>query len=114
MCRATLIIDSIMTQELFGILKPRINKRVLEIIHEHLTDEQIGLLIVKLINPYAVFSQQEEAKLRGIDRKTLRGMKSRGELPSNSVKQNNAPMLPKSGQGFPDSPRRVPPTKKRV
>ncbi len=70
-----------MTQELFEILRPRINARVLEIVHEHLSDEQIGLLLVKMINPYVVLSQQEEAKLRGVDRKTLRGMKQRGELP---------------------------------
>jgi hypothetical protein len=103
-----------MTQELFGIIKPRINKRVLEVVHKHLTDEQIGLLIVKLINPYAVFSQQEEAKLRGIDRKTLRGMKSRGELPAEGVNHNNAPSLPKLGQVFPDAGRSRSSVKKPV
>ncbi|MEI7957762.1 MAG: hypothetical protein WCI40_01535 [Verrucomicrobiota bacterium] len=69
-----------MIPELFKIILPRINPTVLEVVHSHLTDEQIGLLLVKLINPYIVLSQQEEAKLRGVNRKTLRGMKTRGEL----------------------------------
>ena len=69
-----------MIPELFKILLPRINPTVLEVVHSHLTDEQIGLLLVKLINPYIVLSQQEEAKLRGVNRKTLRGMKTRGEV----------------------------------
>ena len=69
-----------MIPELFKILLPRITPGVLEVVHSHLTDEQIGLLLVKLINPYIVFSQQEEAKLRGVNRKTLRGMKTRGEV----------------------------------
>ena len=69
-----------MIPELFKIILPRINPRVLEVVHSHLTDEQIGLLLVKLINPYIVLSQQEEAKLRGVNRKTLRGMKARGEV----------------------------------
>lgn len=69
-----------MIPELFKILLPRITPRVLEVIHSHLSDEQIGLLLVKLINPYVVLSQQEEAVLRGVNRKTLRGMKARGEI----------------------------------
>ena len=69
-----------MIPELFKIILPRITPRVLEVIHNHLTDEQIGLLLVKLINPYVVLSQQEEAMLRGVNRKTLRGMKARGEV----------------------------------
>jgi hypothetical protein len=69
-----------MIPELFKIILPRITPRVLEVIHTHLSDEQIGLLLVKLINPYIVLSQQEEAMLRGINRKTLRGMKARGEV----------------------------------
>jgi len=104
-----------MTQELFEILRPRINARVLEIIHNHLTDEQIGLLLVKLINPYAVLSQQEEAKLRGVDRKTLRGMKARGELPEQrSVKVADAPNFPKQGRSFPNAPQRQSRGQKRV
>lgn len=71
-----------MIQELFEILRPRITPRVLDVIHNHLTDEQIGLLLVKLINPYVVLTQQEEAILRGVNRKTLRGMKARGEIPA--------------------------------
>ena len=71
---------SSMIPELFKIILPRITPRVLEVIHNHLTDEQIGLLLVKLINPYVVLSQQEEAMLRGVNRKTLRGMKARGEV----------------------------------
>ena len=96
-----------MTQELFEILRPRINARVLEIVHKHLSDEQIGLLLVKLINPYAVLSQQEEAKLRGVDRKTLRGMKARGELPEEGgVNSQDAPSFPIRGRGFPNAPHR--------
>ncbi len=95
-----------MTQELFEILRPRINARVLEIIHNHLSDEQIGLLLVKLINPYAVLSQQEEAKLRGVDRKTLRGMKARGELPEQrGVNSPDAPKFPNRGRSFPNAPQ---------
>jgi hypothetical protein len=71
-----------MIQELFEIIRPRITPRVLEVVHNHLTDEQIGLLLVKLINPYVVLTQQEEAILRGVNRKTLRGMKARGEVPA--------------------------------
>lgn len=71
-----------MIQELFEIIRPRITSRVLEVVHNHLTDEQIGLLLVKLINPYVVLTQQEEAILRGVNRKTLRGMKARGEVPA--------------------------------
>ena len=81
----------IMIPELFTILLPRITPRVLEMINDHLTDEQIALLFVKLINPYVVLSLQEEDILRGVDRKTLRGMKSRGEAP-NPVQ--NAPKIP--------------------
>ncbi len=105
-----------MTQELFEILRPRINARVLEIIHKHLSDEQIGLLLVKLINPYAVLSQQEEAKLRGVDRKTLRGMKARGELPEQrgAVNAQDAPSFPNRGRGFPNAPQRETRGAKRV
>lgn len=98
-----------MTRNLFRIIEPRINDRVLKFVHERLTDEQIGLLLVKMINPYIVFSQQEEAKLRGIDRKTLRGMKARGELAGlnelsipktpqkESKRDKNAPIFPIRG-----------------
>lgn len=95
-----------MTRDLFNLLRPRINEQVLEVVHKHLTDEQIGLLLVKLINPYIVLSQQEEAKLRGIDRKTLRSMKARGEIPATLVNEDSRPMLPKSGQFGPTSPHR--------
>ncbi len=103
-----------MTQDLFDILRPRINARVLEIVNEHLSDEQIGLLLVKLINPYAVLSQQEEAKLRGVDRKTLRGMKERGELPASlpgegGVKGEDAPNRRKAGRHRLKSPHRAKP-----
>ncbi len=104
-----------MMQNLFEILQPRINARVLEIVHNHLSDEQIGLLLVKLINPYAVLSQQEEAQLRGVDRKTLRGMKARGEIaPRSGVNPQDAPSFPKRGQGFPNTPHQVKPPSKRV
>jgi len=95
-----------MTRNLFRLIEPRINDRVLKIIHERLTDEQLGLLLVKMINPYIVFSQQEEAKLRGIDRKTLRGMKARGELANldETVNPQDAPKRPKSGPKYPASP----------
>lgn len=106
-----------MTQDLFDILRPRINARVLEIVHNHLSDEQIGLLLVKLINPYAVLSQQEEAKLRGVDRKTLRGMKARGEVPdrpSEGVNHPDAPNRPKEDRIFPKTSHQVKPDKKTV
>ncbi len=98
-----------MTSELFQILQPRINARVLALVHRHLSDEQIGLLLVKMINPYAVLSQQEEAILRGIDPKTLRGMKSRGELEDlpgqrTCVNCKHSPNLPRTGRNFPDLP----------
>lgn len=104
-----------MTQEFFEILRPRINARVLEIVHNHLNDEQIGLLLVKLINPYIVLSQQEEAKLRGIDRKTLRGMKSRGEIPpEEGVKTAAAPNHPESGGKRPNPAQASLRSKKQV
>lgn len=92
-----------MIPELFKIISPRITPRVLEVVHGHLTDEQIGLLLVKLINPYVVFTQQEEAELRGVNRKTLRGMKDRGEIPGHrsiqvGVNLAEAPILPKTGR----------------
>ena len=71
-----------MNQDLFEIIRPRITPNVLKIVHSRLTDEQIALLLVKLINPYIILSQQEEAILRGINRKTLREMKARGEIPA--------------------------------
>ena len=91
-----------MIQELYEILRPRITPTVLEVVHRHLTDEQIGLLLVKLINPYVVLSQQEEAILRGVNRKTLRGMKARGEIASHrsgplGVNIQEAPNCPTSG-----------------
>ena len=95
-----------MIPELFQILRPRITPQVLEVVHQHLTDEQIGLLLVKLINPYVVLSQQEEAKLRGVNRKTLRGMKSRGEVSASrtgslGVNGEESPNLPKNSRIFP-------------
>ena len=102
-----------MISELFQILQPRINARVLALVNRHLSDEQIGLLLVKMINPYAILSQQEEATLRGVDPKTLRGMKSRGELDDSpgarlGVNAKNSQNLPRSGRNFPDSPRNRP------
>ena len=92
-----------MTRELFDlILQPRINAKVLEIVHNHLDDEQIGLLLLKQINPYAVLTQQEEATLRGVNRKTLRGMKARGEI-SKDVNHYAAPKVAKTGPNFPNS-----------
>ena len=105
-----------MIPELFTILLPRITPRVLEMINDHLTDEQIALLFVKLINPYVVLSLQEEAILRGVDRKTLRGMKSRGEVASQrgssvSVNGEDSPKSPKSGSKHSKNPhqKQVPP-----
>ena len=100
-----------MTSELFRtLIQPRINARVLELVNHHLSDDQIGLLLVKMINPYAVLSQKEEALLRGVDPKTLRGMKSRGELadspPPHPVNAKDSRKLPKSGPGFPENPIR--------
>jgi len=95
-----------MIPELYSILLPRITPRVLEVVHSHLTDEQIGLLLVKLINPYMVMSQEEEATLRGVNRKTLRGMKARGEVSSQrgsaiGVNLEEAPNCPKTGSKSP-------------
>lgn len=95
-----------MIPELFNILLPRITPKVLEVVNRHLTDEQIGLLLVKLINPYIVISQEEEATLRGVNRKTLRGMKARGEVSSSrssnlGVNLEEAPIFPKSGAKSP-------------
>ena len=97
-----------MIPELFTIILPRITPGVLEVVHSHLTDEQIGLLLVKLINPYAILSQQEEAKLRGVNRKTLRGMKARGELSAHrssalGVNPQESPNCPKSGSKHPQN-----------
>lgn len=106
-----------MTQDLFDILRPRINARVLEIVHNHLSDEQIGLLLVKLINPYAILSQQEEAQLRGVDRKTLRGMKARGEVPTRpkeGVNRGYAPNRPKDDLSGAKTPHQVKPGTKTV
>jgi hypothetical protein len=91
-----------MIQELYKIILPRITPKVLEVVHSHLSDEQIGLLLVKLINPYVVLTQQEEAILRGVNRKTLRGMKARGEVPAHrssplGVNLEEIPNRPKSG-----------------
>jgi len=60
-------------------------------------------LLVKLINPYIVLSQQEEANLRGVNRKTLRGMKAHGEVPSSQfgVNVEEPPSRPKSGYKHP-------------
>ena len=70
-----------MDQELFELIRPRITPNVLKMVHSRLTDEQIALLLLKMINPYIILTQQEEATLRGINRKTLREMKARGEIP---------------------------------
>jgi len=100
-----------MIPELFKIILPRITPRVLEVVHSHLSDEQIGLLLVKLINPYVVLSQQEEAILRGVNRKTLRGMKTRGEVPTHrsgplDVNLGEAPSYPKTALERPKTPHR--------
>ena len=96
-----------MIPELFKIILPRITPQVLEVVHRHLTDEQIGLLLVKLINPYIVMSHEEEATLRGVNRKTLRGMKARGEVAAHrsrdlGVNHEEVPNRPNLG---PKSPK---------
>ena len=103
------ILRRYMISELVKIISPRITPRVLEVVHSHLTDEQIGLLLVKLINPYIVLSQQEDAKLRGVNRKTLRGMKARGEVPSRQfgVNVEETPSCPKSGHKYPKTSHQV-------
>lgn len=101
-----------MIQELFEIIRPRITPRVLEVVNKHLTDEQIGLLLVKLINPYVVLTQQEEATLRGVNRKTLRGMKARGEVPLRPLGPPgdvNSEKLPICASAYPKTPKKVPP-----
>jgi len=95
-----------MIPELFTIIRPRITPRVLEVVNRHLSDEQIALLLVKLINPYVVFSQQEEAMLRGVNRKTLRGMKTRGEVATHrggalAVNLGESPNFPQMGSERP-------------
>jgi len=70
-----------MLKELFDlVLLPRINAEVFEILNRHLNNEQIALLILMQVNPYMVLTQQQEALLRGVNPKTLRGMKQRGEI----------------------------------
>jgi hypothetical protein len=46
-----------------------------------LNPEKLALLIVRSLNPDEVLGACEEAVLRGVTRKTLGAMKSRGELP---------------------------------
>lgn len=94
-----------MQKELFDlVILPRINAEVLEILNRHLSNEQIALLILTDVNPFMLLSQQQEAVLRGVDPKTLRGMKERGEI-SRDVKPESSRNLPKSGRGLPDSPQ---------
>ena len=87
-----------MNQELFEIIRPRITPNILKMVHSRLTDEQIALLLVKMINPYIVLSQQEEAVLRGINRKTLREMKTRGEIPAHLDGDCQSRKTPKTPQ----------------
>ena len=102
-----------MIPELYDLLRPRITPQVLEMVHRHLTDEQIGLLLVKLINPYIVMSHEEEATLRGVNRKNLRGMKARGEVAAHrshdlGVNHEKVPNRPNLG---PKSPKITPEAK---
>jgi hypothetical protein len=90
-----------MIPELFKMISSRITPGVLEMVNNYLSDEQIALLLVKNINPYIVLSLQDEAKLRGVHRKTLRGMKERGEVSSKrgseiGVNMEEAPNRPKN------------------
>ena len=87
-----------MNQELFEIIRPRITPHVLNMVHSRLTDEQIALLLLKMINPHVILSQQEEAILRGINRKTLREMKARGEIPACLLEVCQRRKIPKSPQ----------------
>jgi hypothetical protein len=43
--------------------------------------EKLALIIVRILNPDEILSQEEEAKLRGKSRHTIRQMKRRKELP---------------------------------
>ena len=43
--------------------------------------EKLSLIIVRILNPDEILSQEEEAKLRGKSRQTIRQMKRRKELP---------------------------------
>ena len=95
------------------ILQPRINARVLDIVNSLMDDEQLALLVVRQINPYFVFSQKQEAKLRGIDPKTLRGMKQRGEI-GKEVNTDSSQSLPKNGAELPKFPLSPGPSPKKV
>lgn len=57
-------------------LAPFITEKAKRIAADRLgmTDEKVALLIVKAINPYEILSQEEEAILRGVTPKTLRGL----------------------------------------
>ena len=101
-------------KELFDLLlRPRINATVLEILNRRLDDEQVALLLLTEANPYVILTQQEEAKLRGVSPKTLRGMKERGEISKGVNPQFSpkfpirAPMLPNSARPGGSSPKVV-------
>lgn len=42
---------------------------------------KLALLLVKLVNPYEILSNQEEAILRGVTRNTISRMKERKDIP---------------------------------
>ena len=86
-----------MIENLFDlVLQSRINPQVLTLVNALLDDEQLALLLVKQINPYFELTQQQEAKLRGVSPKTLRGRKQRGEIPGN-VNDTYSRSFPKKG-----------------
>lgn len=43
--------------------------------------ERLALLIARELNPAHIFTEEEEARMRGVSAKTLRGMKQKKEVP---------------------------------
>ena len=62
-----------------GAITPKVKKLAMQRLG--FTDEKIALLLVKAINPHEVLTEEEEATLRGITAKTLRGFKQDKMLP---------------------------------
>jgi hypothetical protein len=76
-----------MPSEIFKLLQfiagEKLMADALEIVRDRLelTPDKLALMVVRLINPDEILGEQEEAKVRGVSRNTLRDMKGRGELP---------------------------------
>lgn len=64
------------------MLRPFITDAALRIAAKRLsmTDEKVALIIVKIINPHTIFTIEEEALMRGVNRKTLGKMLAAKEI----------------------------------